>query len=209
MNLMKLSQINQETKQTTKSIESKTHPHLKSKTQKPIEEQTMSHEEISHYHFEHVMRNNNSTTPMGTKYMRTLVHFVLNGQINNPEPALKLIKAYIRTEEQKDVVIAAQYEIERLNQAEKNITQKINTKNNMQRFLQVEEKEAFKTPPRGKGKLISQIHGSPQSVAFIEKELEHKKEIKKVRFDLPKKVDFVKEKSNHKPYFLIPSDLIE
>tara|TARA_A100001015_G_C14824014_1_gene645922 strand:+ start:201 stop:827 length:627 start_codon:yes stop_codon:yes gene_type:complete len=208
MNLMKLSHINHETRQTTKGIKSKTRVHLKSKTQKQIEEPTMSHEEISRYHFEHVMRNNNSTTPMGTKYMRTLVHLALNGQIDNPEPALKLIKAYIRTEEQKDVAIAAKYEIERLNQAEKNITQKINTQNDVQGFLHVEEKEAFKTPPRGKGKPINQIHGSPQSVAFTEKEIEPKKEIKKVCFDLPKKVDFVTEKSNHKPYFLLPWDLI-
>ena len=94
MNLMKLSHINHKTKQTTKGIESKTHLHLKSKTQKPIEEQTMSHEEISHYHFEHVMRNNNSTTPMGTKYTHSSPFF--NRKIESQTLFFTSLGSYLR-----------------------------------------------------------------------------------------------------------------
>ena len=218
--------------QLRKGIYSTTPLHLTPKKQEPIEEPTMTHEEMCRYHFDHVMRNNNSTTPMGTQYMRRLVFLALTGHIDNPEPVLKLIKAYIRTEDQQDVARAAQDEIKRLLKVETNIALKNAAKNNRKEFLQDEEKdneskaidtsfklatrtyiklnetsrdEIFKTPPRGKGMPINKIIGSPQSVAFTEKELKPKS----VRFKLPKKVNFEYLKNNKKPYFLLPSDLIE
>ena len=138
--LKKNSNFKPASTQLMKGIYSTTPLHLTPKKQEPIEEPTMTHEEMCRYHFDHVMRNNNSTTPMGTQYMRRLVFLALTGNIDNPEPVLKLIKAYIRTEDQQDVARAAQDEIKRLLKVETNIALKMRLKIPGKNFFKMKKK---------------------------------------------------------------------